>query len=44
MHWQYVIPGYLIVFLGLAAYVYSLMLRIRAAAEKIPDEKRAFLE
>lgn len=44
MHWQYVIPGYVIVFAGLGVYTASLMSRLRSAARKIPEEKRAFLE
>ncbi len=44
MHWQYVIPGYLVVFAGLGVYTVSLMSRLRAAAQKVPEEKRAFLE
>ena len=44
MHWQYVIPGYLIVFGGLAVYIWNMLGRIRSAAEQIPEEKRAFLE
>jgi hypothetical protein len=44
MHWQYVIPGYLIVFVGLALYAALLLSRIRSAAARIPEEKRPFLD
>ncbi len=44
MHWQYVIPGYVIVFGGLAGYIWTLLARIRAVAEQVPEEKRAFLD
>jgi hypothetical protein len=44
MHWEFVIPGYLIVFGGLATYAALLLSRIRAAAEQVPVEKRPFLE
>lgn len=44
MHWQYVIPGYLIVFGGLATYIWTLLARVRAVAKHVPEEKRAFLD
>ncbi|MFW2383314.1 MAG: hypothetical protein ACN4GZ_16290 [Acidimicrobiales bacterium] len=44
MHWEFVIPGYLIVFGGLATYALSLLGRIRKVAERVPDERRRFLE
>jgi len=44
MHWEFVIPGYLIVFGSLAIYVTMLLSRIRAMAERVPEEKRSFLE
>ncbi len=44
MHWQYVIPGYLIVFVTLAAYAGYLVRRGRRLAEQVPPEKRRFLD
>ncbi len=44
MHWQYVVPGYLIVFLTLAAYSIYVIRRGRALAEQLPPEKRRFLD
>lgn len=44
MHWEFVIPGYLVVFGGIATYAVLLLARIRAAAEQVSEEKRPFLE
>ncbi len=44
MHWEFVIPGYLIVFGSLATYVVLLLGRIRAMAQRVPENKRSFLE
>ncbi len=44
MHWQYVIPGYLIVFVTLALYAGYLVRRGRQLAARVPAEKRRFLD
>ena len=44
MHWEFVIPGYVIVFGGLAAYVGLLLSRVRSVADQVPEEERSFLE
>ncbi len=44
MHWEFVIPGYLVVFGSLAVYVWLLLSRIRTVADRVPEEKRSFLE
>ena len=44
MHWEFVIPGYLIVFGGLAVYAGLLLSRIRSVVDRVPEEKRSFLE
>lgn len=44
MGWEYTIPGYLIVFGVLALYAFSLIRRGRRAAERLPAEKRRFLD
>ncbi|MEZ5375528.1 MAG: hypothetical protein R2733_03390 [Acidimicrobiales bacterium] len=44
MHWEYVIPGYLIVFLSLAAYSLYVVRKGRSLSEQLPPEKRRFLD
>lgn len=44
MGWQYVIPGYLIVFGSLATYAVLLVRRGRALSSQLPPEKRRFLD
>lgn len=43
MHWQYVIPGYLVVFVGLGAYTGQLLRRARTLAARVEPERRRFL-
>lgn len=43
MHWQFVIPGYLIVFGGLALYTGAMLRRARQLADRVPPEKRRFV-
>ncbi len=42
--WQYVIPGYLLVFGVLAVYSVTLIRRGRALSRQLPEEKRRFLD
>ncbi len=44
MHWQYVIPGYLVVFVVLAVYAVWVVRRGRSLSERLPPEKRRFLD
>ena len=44
MHWQYVIPGYLFVFVGLALYTVAVLKRGRTLSRRLPAEKRRFLD
>ena len=44
MGWEYVVPGYLIVFGVLAIYAVSLIRRGRRLSEQLPPEKRRFLD
>ena len=44
MGWEYVIPGYLIVFGSLAVYAVTLLRRGRKLAAQLPEEKRRFLD
>lgn len=44
MHWEFVIPGYLIVFVTLAVYALFVIRRGRTLSEQLPPEKRRFLD
>ncbi len=44
MGWEYVIPGYLIVFGTLAVYTITLLRRGRNLSSQLPPEKRRFLD
>ncbi len=44
MGWQYTIPGYLIVFGGLAIYIAFTLRRGKRLAEQLPPERRRFLD
>ena len=44
MGWEYVIPGYLLVFGGLAAYAGAVLRRGRILSRQVPPEKRRFLD
>ncbi len=44
MGWQYVVPGYLIVFGTLAVYTLVLLRRGRTLSRRLPQEKRRFLD
>ena len=44
MHWQYVIPGYLVVFGGLALYTAMILKRARIVAARIEPDRRRFLD
>lgn len=44
MHWEFVVPGYLLVFVSLAVYAVWLVRRGRALAKQLPPEKRRFLD
>lgn len=44
MHWEFVIPGYLIVFVTLAIYTVYVVRKGRALSAQLPPEKRRFLD
>ena len=44
MHWQYVIPGYLVVFGGLGLYTLMMLRRARVLAQRVEPDSRRFLE
>ena len=44
MGWEFVIPGYLVVFGSLGAYTAWLMRRARTIANRLPEDKRRFLD
>lgn len=44
MGWEFVIPGYLIVFGSLGTYAVALLRRGRKLAAQLPEEKRRFLD
>ncbi len=44
MHWNFVIAGYLIVFIGLAVYIASVLLRSRELSKQVPEDRRRFLD
>ncbi len=44
MHWEFVIPGYLIVFGGIGAYTWTVLSRARSAAARVPEDRRTFLD
>lgn len=44
MHWSYVIVGYAIVGLGLAAYAANLIRTGRRLARQVPPDRRRFLD
>jgi len=43
MGWEYVIPGYLVVFGTLAVYATAVLRRGRSLSKQLPEEKRRFL-
>ncbi len=43
MGWEYVVPGYLVVFGGLGVYTLTLIRRGRALSRQVSPEKRRFL-
>lgn len=43
-HWAFVATGYLIVFLGIAAYAAWVLTRGRALSNEVPEERRRFLD
>ncbi len=44
MYWEYVVPGYLIVFATLAIYTLYVVRKGRALSQQLPPEKRRFLD
>ena len=44
MHWGYVIIGWSIVFAGTAAYAAAVVQRGRRLSDRVPEEKRRFLD
>ena len=44
MHWEYVIAGYGIIGLGLAAYTIGLIRAGRTLSRQVPPERRRFLD
>jgi hypothetical protein len=44
MYWQYVIPGYAVVFGGLAIYIAIVLRQGRALSKKVPPARRRFLD
>lgn len=43
-HWAFVITGYAIVFIGIAAYAAWVLVRGRSLTEEVPEERRRFLD
>lgn len=44
MHWGYVIVGYGIVLPALALYAWSLIQRGRRLSQRVPEDKRRYLD
>lgn len=44
MHWQYVIPGYIVVVVSLGSYALATLRRGRKLSKQLPDGKRRFLD
>ena len=44
MHWGFVIAGWSIVFVGLAAYAATIVQRGRRLSGRVPEGKRRFLD
>jgi protein-S-isoprenylcysteine O-methyltransferase Ste14 len=44
MHWTFVIAGYVIVFAAIAAYSLWLLARGRSLTDRVPEERRRFLD
>jgi hypothetical protein len=44
MHWQYVIAGYVTVFVSMAAYAVAVIRQGRALSRKVPADRRRFLD
>lgn len=43
-HWAFVITGYVIVFVGIAAYIAWILTRGRSLTDEVPEERRRFLD
>lgn len=44
MHWEFVIPGYIVAVVGLGTYVGAILRRGRKLSKQLPDGKRRFLD
>ncbi len=44
MHWEFVIPGYIVVVVSLGSYVFATLRRGRKLSEQVPEGKRRFLD
>jgi hypothetical protein len=44
MHWGYVIAGWSIVFAGTAVYAAAIVRRGRRLSERVPEDRRRFLD
>jgi hypothetical protein len=44
MYWEFVIAGYTVVGVGLAAYAVGLIRAGRALSQQVPPERRRFLD
>lgn len=44
MHWEFVIPGYIVAVVGLGGYALALVRRGRKLSKQVPDGKRRFLD
>ena len=44
MHWEYVIPGYIVVVTTLGTYALATLRRGRKLTEQVPEGKRRFLD
>jgi len=44
MHWEFVIPGYIVAVVVLGTYVFATVKRGRRLSKQLPEGKRRFLD
>lgn len=44
MHWQYVIPGYIVAAMTLGCFAITTLRRGRALSKRVPEGQRRFLD
>jgi len=44
MHWEFVIPGYIVAVVGFGTYAVAVVRRGRTLSKRVPEGKRRFLD